>query len=149
MPHVGRRFRQPRRRTDDADLPGHRMLALDQGAARDDLRMIDDAIDGVDRADRNAPAHQDRFPLLVRLGEKHLLQRVDERLAVRDARGVGRVARIGRRARRSPISRQNVRHSLSLPTPSARSRVFVRNVWYGSSAAYAVPHGPGTMPSAR
>src|SRR5581483_5107520 len=48
----------------------------------------------------------------------------------------------------SPTSGQKRFHSLSLPMPIAMSRVLVRNVWYGSSMPYAVPIGPGTMPSA-
>ena len=99
--------------------------------------------------DRNAGRQQDRFPLLVRAREKRLLQSVDERRAIGDARGVRSTKRGSAAYSGNPISGQNIRHSLSLPMPSARSRVFVRNVWYGSSAAYAVPQGFGTMPSAR
>ena len=51
------------------------MLAVDERAARDDLRMIDDA-SMVLIAPTGTPAgHQDRFPLLVAPWSETLLQR--------------------------------------------------------------------------
>ena len=70
------------------------MLALDERAARRHLRVLDDVIDPVDGAHRDAGRQQDRLPLLVGSRQKRFLQRRDERQAVGVALRVGRVSRI-------------------------------------------------------
>src|ERR1700736_1866451 len=49
----------------------------------------------------------------------------------------------------SPMDEQSALHSLSLGIPRARSRVLVRNVWYGKSVGYTLPEGLGTIASAK
>jgi hypothetical protein len=71
------------------------MRAVDEGAARQHLRVRNHLIDRVDRPDRDPGAHQNLLPLFVRFREEAVLQRVDERLAIRDARRICRVTGIG------------------------------------------------------
>ena len=101
-------------------------------------------VDRVDRADRNAAAHQDRFPLLVGPGQERCLQRVDERLAVRDARGVGRVARIARRDRQRRSAGRT-----SATACRCRRRARGRASSSGTSGTAAAPRTPCPMGRAR
>jgi len=58
------------------------MVALDEHASGLNLRMLGDPIEGVDGTHRDPDRQQDRLPLLVGPGEKHLLEPGDQRIAV-------------------------------------------------------------------
>ncbi len=78
------------------------MITLDNHAARFDLRMIDNFVDGVNSAHRNPLGQQDCFPLLVRLGQKDFLEGVNEFLAMLIAGWVRGKARIVRHRLQAP-----------------------------------------------
>src|SRR2546426_646477 len=81
-PYAAGRLGQPHRRRHDPRLARGGMLALDQDVPCLHLRVLDHAIDRVDRAHRDARPYQNRFPFVVALRQKDVLQPRDERLAV-------------------------------------------------------------------
>ena len=74
------------------------MLACDERPARAYLRMIDDLVDRVDGAHRNAGREKGRLPFFVAFRQERLLQRRDQRRPIRVARGIRRVPRVERQS---------------------------------------------------
>src|SRR5215470_3694343 len=97
--HRARRFREPDRYPDHANLARAGMLHLHERAARRHLWMCHDFRDAVDRAKGDTLGQENRLPLLVGTREEGLLQRSDERLAVAAAIGVRAIPRVVREVR--------------------------------------------------
>ena len=88
------------------------MLDFDERVARFDLRVLDDLREIVDRAHRNIVGEQQRLPLLVRLGQKYLLQHRQQSRAVlvalQRAAEAGIVGQVGTAQRRAQLLPQFV-----------------------------------------